>query len=129
MHSRTYMSKPLSSRLAHIWKKVFLSYFFLISGQIDLGKVIFIVIWDLKRTCYGISHQRCSIIKGVLRSFLPDSKDLWQSLFLNTIAGLKSSTLLKKSLWHRCFPVTFAKCPRTPFLQNTSGWLLLLLTC
>ena len=26
---------------------------------------------------------------------------------------------------HRCFPVNFAKFLRTPFLQNTSGWLLL----
>ena len=26
---------------------------------------------------------------------------------------------------HRCFPVNFAKCARTPFLQNTS-WRLLL---
>ena len=31
------------------------------------------------------------------------------------------STLLKKRLWHRCFPVNFAKCLRTLFLKNTSG--------
>ena len=34
-------------------------------------------------------------------------------------------TLLKKGLWHRCFLVNFAKFLRTPFLQNTSGRLLL----
>ena len=34
-------------------------------------------------------------------------------------------TLLKKRLWHRCFPVNFVKFLRTPFLQNTSGRLLL----
>ena len=28
-------------------------------------------------------------------------------------------------LWHRCFPVRFSKFLRTPFLQNTSGRLLL----
>ena len=39
------------------------------------------------------------------------------SLFFNKIAGL---TLLKKRLWHRGFPVNFAKFPRTPFLKNTS---------
>ena len=38
---------------------------------------------------------------------------------------LGSATLLKKRLWHRCFPVNFAKFLRTPFLQNTSGRLLL----
>ena len=32
-----------------------------------------------------------------------------------------SATLLKKSLWYRCFPVNFAKFLRTPFLENTSG--------
>ena len=35
------------------------------------------------------------------------------------------ATLLKKRLWHRCFPVNFAKFLRTPFSQNTSGRLLL----
>ena len=31
----------------------------------------------------------------------------------------------KKRLWHKCFPVNFAKFLRKPFLQNTSGRLLL----
>ena len=34
-------------------------------------------------------------------------------------------SVLKKILWHRCFPVNFAKFLQTPFLQNTSGLLLL----
>ena len=37
----------------------------------------------------------------------------------------RPSTLLKKRLWHRCFPVNFAKFLRTPFSQNTVGRLLL----
>ena len=36
------------------------------------------------------------------------------------------ATLFKKRLWHRCFPVNFAKFLITPFLKNTS-WCLLLL--
>ena len=40
-------------------------------------------------------------------------------------AGLRPVNLLKKRLWHRCFPVNFVKYLRTPFLQNTSGRLLL----
>ena len=35
------------------------------------------------------------------------------SLFL---IKLRSATLFKKRLWHRCFPVNFAKFLRTPFL-------------
>ena len=37
----------------------------------------------------------------------------------------KKKTLLKKRLWHKCFPANFVKFLRTPFLQNTSGRLLL----
>ena len=38
---------------------------------------------------------------------------------------MRPPTLLKKRLWHRCFTVNFQKFLRTPYLQNTSGWLLL----
>ena len=47
-------------------------------------------------------------------------------VFCFKVVGLRPATLLKKSLWHRCFPVNFVKFLRTPFLQNTSGWLPLL---
>ena len=52
---------------------------------------------------------------------------LWTMLTMLAILWtmLRSATFLKKRLWHRCFPVSFAKFLRTPFLQNTSGWLLL----
>ena len=39
--------------------------------------------------------------------------------------GVWLATSLKKRLWHRCFPVNFAKFLRTPILQNSSGQLLL----
>ena len=69
------------------------------------------------------SHQGYS---GVLRNFAKFvGKHLCQSLFFNKVAGLRATTLLKKRLWHRCFPVNFTKFLRTPFLQNTSGQLLL----
>ena len=37
----------------------------------------------------------------------------------------RAATLLKKRPWHRCFPKNFANFLRIPFLQNTSGRLLL----
>ena len=49
-----------------------------------------------------------------------------ESLF-NEVTG-QPATLLKKRLWHKCFPVNFVKFSRTPFSQNTSRRLLLLLT-
>ena len=41
-----------------------------------------------------------------------------QSLFFNKVAGLRHATLLKKRLWHRCFPVSFSKFLGTPFLTE-----------
>ena len=38
---------------------------------------------------------------------------------------LRPATLLKKTLWHRCFPVNFAKFLRTPFLTEHLRRLLL----
>ena len=38
---------------------------------------------------------------------------------------LMRAILLKKRFWHRYFPVNFPKFLKTPFLQNTSGRLLL----
>ena len=72
------------------------------------------------------SHSRCSMKKGVLRNVVKfTGKHLWQSLFFNKVAGPRPATLLKKRLYHRCFLVSFMKFLRTPFLQNTSGRLLL----
>ena len=36
-------------------------------------------------------------------------KHLYQSLFLKKVAGFTPAILLKKKLWHRCFPVNFTK--------------------
>ena len=65
------------------------------------------------KTVSRSSHQRCFIKKDVLRNFTEFTGKHW------------SATLLKKRLWHRCFPVNSVKFLRTPFLQNTS-WRLLL---
>ena len=84
--------------------------------------------------------QRCFVKKVKFTE-----KDLCQSLFVNKVAGLyhiensplicssnlhwsiwlRSSTLLKKRLWHSCFLVNFAKLLRTPFLIEQLRWLLL----
>ena len=62
------------------------------------------------------SQQRCSMRKDVLRNFAKfTGEHLCQRLFLNKVAGLRPAILIKKRLWHRCFPVNFAK-----FLKTTS---------
>ena len=76
---------------------------------------------------YRSSHRRCSIKKAVLENFAKlAGKHLRQSLFFNKVADLTLATLWKTGLWYRCFSTNFTKFLRTPFLQNTSGRLLLL---
>ena len=65
------------------------------------------------------------MIKGLLRNFAKFTGK-HQSLFLIKAQTLRPVTLFKKRLWQKCFPVNFAKFLRAPFLQNTSGRVLLL---
>ena len=77
---------------------------------------------------YKIQKQPSEVVykKGVPENFTKFiGKHLCQSLFFNKGVCLKPATSLKKILWHRYFPANFAKFQRTPFLQNTSGRLLL----
>ena len=86
---------------------------------------------------HGSSRPEMFRKKGVLRNFTKftgkhpcqslflNKVAVCASLFLNKVAGIRPATLLRKGLWHRCFPVNFAKFLRTPFLQNTSRQLLL----
>ena len=65
---------------------------------------------------------------GVLRNFPKfTGKHLCQRLFFNKVGDLRLATLFKKSLWHRYFPVNFAKFLKKTFLRNTSGRKLLLI--
>ena len=73
------------------------------------------------------SHRKFSIKKCFLRIFAKfKGKHMWQSFFFNKVAGL---TLFKKRLWHRCFPVNFAKFLRTPLENNLGGcfWMIILI--
>ena len=111
------------------WNQV--SYILILLDDTSLSNyVLLIVAWDInhfsmknhrcEQPYFRSSHWRCSVTKGVLRKFAKfTGKTCARVSFL--------INFIKKSLWHRCFPVNFAKFLRTPFLQNTSGRLLLIL--
>ena len=44
---------------------------------------------------------------------------------VSLLLTLRPAVLLKRRLWHRRFPVNFVKLLKTPFIQETSGRLLL----
>ena len=80
---------------------------------------------DVARLASEAVVWRCSVKKSVLKNFAKfTEKQLCLSLF-NNVAGLRAATLLKKKLWHRSFPVNFAKFQRTPFFIEHL-WSLLL---
>ena len=69
---------------------------------------------------FGSNHPEVFCKKDVLRNLAKfTGKHLCQSLLFKKVAGIKPSTLLNKRIWHRCFPVNFAKFLRTPFLVWT----------
>ena len=83
------------------------------------GKISQAVPNFLKHYYFRSSHLRLSVKKGALTNFVKFAgKHLCQKFW--------PATLLKKCLWYRCFSVNFAKFLRRPFLQDTSGPLLLL---
>ena len=49
----------------------------------------------------------------------------FRSLFLNKVEGLRPAILLKRRLWHSCFPLNSVKFLRTPFYREQFWWLLL----
>ena len=64
---------------------------------------------------YRSSHQSCSIKKV----FLKISQNLQENTCAWVSCRQRPTTLLKKRLWHRCFPVNFTKFLRTPFFNRT----------
>ena len=68
------------------------------------------------------SWSKLNTISG--SGVLTNLSQLGKSFSVGFLRNLEK-VLLKKRLWRRCFPVNFAKFIRTPFLQNTSGRLLL----
>ena len=111
-----------------MWKKVFLKI--PQNSQENTCARVFFYETPVPESLYfsRSSQWRCYVKKNM---FLETSQNSQE----NTCAGasflikLKPATLLRKRLWHRCFPVNFAKLLRASFLQNTLGppFLFLLL--
>ena len=90
------------------------------------------VIWSIIfcLDCVGIfrsSSSKMFFKIGVLKNFIKfTEKHLCWNLFLNTAASWRPATLLRKNFGTVFFFVNYAKLLITPFLQKTSGRLLLM---
>ena len=69
--------------------------------------------------------QRCSLKNVFLEISRNSRENTCARVFFNKVAGLRPATLFKKRLWHRCFPVNFAKVLGAQFFTEKLRWLLL----
>ena len=64
---------------------------------------------------------------GILKNFTKfTGKHQRQSLFSNSVGGLRLATLLKKRVWHSCFPMNLANFQEHRFYRKPLGdyfWL------
>ena len=65
--------------------------------------------------------QRCSANKVLLEISQNSQENTRVRVSFFKELQAMPATLLKKRLWHRCFPVNFVTFLRTLFSQNTSG--------
>ena len=71
-------------------------------------------VWELSEAATGGALKQ-----GVLKNLAKfKGKHLCQSLFSNKVEDLRSATLLKKRLRHRCFHVNLTKFLKTLILKN-----------
>ena len=88
-------------------------------------------LWKPERTCYDQTQLPYWIMKNQMETEgLYNTKFGTEWYWSGAIATYRSSrlrpaTLLKKRLWHRCFPVNFVKFLITSFNINHLWWLLL----
>ena len=129
-------SWKLPCNLKLIWRKFLVSTFSHLH-QVNLGKWVRFL-HSPYRNCRS-SRPEVFGEKGVPRNFAKfTGKHLWQSLFFNKVAGLRPTTLLKKRLCHKSFPVNLRNFSEHRFLKNAFAklgyfkehpWSLLLKLC
>ena len=61
---------------------------------------------------------------GLIPTFFRGITVTWEKLVRGG-GGLRPTTLLKKRLWYRCFPVNFVKFLRTPLVTASGKYKLI----
>ena len=80
---------------------------------------------DRSRLCEDPVAQTCSVKKVFWEISQNSQEKACARVSFLIMLQAPPATLLKKTPWHRCFPVNFAKFLRTPFFTEHLRWLLL----
>ena len=67
---------------------------------------------------YRSNHQGCSMKKLFLKTSHYSQKIAVLGSLFNKVAGLQACNIIKRRLYHRCFPMNIAKFWRTPILKK-----------
>ena len=111
---RTTIMKNICERLPLQLEENWTTIFFVYSPRALRFLLLIIFSAIIVRSCPEVFCK-----KGVLKSFAKFTrKHLCQGPFLIKYIF---KVLLKKRLWHWCFPVSFGNFLRTPFFKNTTG--------
>ena len=86
-------------------------------------------VWQFSAVCTRSLSQRLDNTEAVVQSGSVKKvfQEISQKLQENTYARVSFCNLIKKRLWHRCFPVNFVKFLRTPFFIEQFWWLFLII--
>ena len=87
-----------------------------------------LALWSLYTLAFT-SHKPEAVVCSVKKVFLKISQNSQQSNCARVSFLIKFQAWRLVSLWHRCFPVNFAKFLKTDFFTKRLRWLLLTSIC
>ena len=72
-----------------------------------------------------VENDRNLIVAKMFLTYTIITEKSLRRLTFQSVVLQAPATLLKKRLWHRCFPVNFAKFLKTPFFTEHLWWLFM----
>ena len=129
---------PVFGKYQQAVNDVFVIFIWSVVIQLNIERVLVLPIYCILQKRFSIREMTnicfrrwCTVEVFRKKVFLEISQNSQGSTcarlsFFNKVAILRPATLLKKRVWHRCFPVNFVKYLRTPFFEEHLWWLLLM---
>ena len=113
--------------LSHSWYRLlFFNSKFYCGAKLTVYKIYIsnLLLWSNRNSVIETVTWRCSWKRYCYKFHKIHKKNLCQSLFFNKVAD-QACNFIKKRLWHRCFPVNFAKFLKTSFYRTPpDDWFL-----
>ena len=126
IHRKTAVPKSLFNKVAGLKATCLQRYCEIHSSTLSKSFInrrgMVVICWKIRNSLVILKHDCLSAIDrkhAVIRKTSHGGSHHYnfkQWSYLGTLVCLRPATLLKKRLWHKCFPVNFGKFLRIPFL-------------